>query len=118
MVLLAAIFGIYRMDIGKRLHLERELGRVAHNDEISGCLAPLGPPRPTLTPSLRVEVARATVRGSQKKGRRPRVSYASVEYGSPILATRWDLIGRSVTRQGWLHLAVVTSVQTRFQASG
>ncbi|HGM6729060.1 TPA: hypothetical protein ACKQBZ_000093 [Stenotrophomonas maltophilia] len=63
----------------------------------SGCLAPLGPPRPTLTPPLRVEVAPAPVRGSQKKGRLPRVSYASVEYGSPILATRWDLIGQSVT---------------------
>jgi len=63
----------------------------------SGCLAPLGPPRPALTPPLRVEVASATVRGSQKKGRLPRVSYASVEYGSPILATRWDLIGQAIT---------------------
>lgn len=63
----------------------------------TGCLAPLGPPRPVLTPPLRVDVASATVRGSQKKGRLPRVSYASVEYGSPILATRWDLIGQAVT---------------------
>ena len=63
----------------------------------SGCLAPLGPPRRVLTPPLRVDVASATVRGSRKKGRLPRVSYASVEYGSPILATRWDLIGQAVT---------------------
>jgi erythromycin esterase-like protein len=44
-----------------------------------------------------VEVASAAVRGSQKKGRLPRVSYANVEYGSPMLATRWDLIGQAVT---------------------
>ncbi|WP_414494807.1 putative bifunctional diguanylate cyclase/phosphodiesterase [Stenotrophomonas maltophilia] len=34
MVLLAAIFGIYRLDIGKRLRLERELGRAVRNGEI------------------------------------------------------------------------------------
>ncbi|MBN6150172.1 Mu transposase C-terminal domain-containing protein [Xanthomonas sp. AmX2] len=63
----------------------------------SGCLAPLGPPRSTLVPRLRVEVTAATVRGSQKKGRLPRVCYSSVEYGSPILAARWDLIGQAIT---------------------
>ncbi len=34
MVLLAAIFGIHRLDIGKRLRLERELGRAVRNGEI------------------------------------------------------------------------------------
>lgn len=34
MALLAAIFGIYRMDIGKRLRLERELGRAVRQGEI------------------------------------------------------------------------------------
>ena len=34
MALLAAIFGIYRLDIGKRLRLERELGRAVRNGEI------------------------------------------------------------------------------------
>ncbi|RTQ90509.1 MULTISPECIES: hypothetical protein [Stenotrophomonas] len=65
----------------------------------SGCLAPLGPPRSKMTPSLRVDVSSAIVRGSQKKGRPPRISYAGVEYGSPILAARWDLIAQAITLQ-------------------
>jgi hypothetical protein len=63
----------------------------------SGCLAPLGPPRPKLVPPLRVEATEATVRGSQRKGRLPRVCYSSVEYGSSVLASRWDLIGQTIT---------------------
>lgn len=62
----------------------------------SGCLAPLAPARSTLSPPLRIEVSSAPVRGSRAKGRSPCICYASVEYGSPVLAARWDLIGRRV----------------------
>nr|WP_243747163.1 Mu transposase C-terminal domain-containing protein [Stenotrophomonas indicatrix] len=63
----------------------------------SGCLAPLGAPRSGLLPPLRVEVTSAPVRGSQRNGRPPRICYRAVEYGSPVLASRWDLIGQRVT---------------------
>ena len=63
----------------------------------SGCLAPLGAPRSGLLPPLRVEVTSAIVRGSRTSGRPPRICYGAVEYGSAVLAARWDLIGESIT---------------------
>jgi len=63
----------------------------------SGCLAPLGAPRSGLLPPLRVEVTSAIVRGSRRNGRPPRICYGAVEYGSSVLAARWDLIGQPIT---------------------
>lgn len=62
----------------------------------SGSLAPLAPARSSLSPPLRIEVTSAPVRGSRATGRAPCICYAGVEYSSPVLAARWDLIGRRV----------------------
>lgn len=62
----------------------------------SGCLAPIAPPRPSLLPSLRLDVQKVRVCGSRAKGRSPRVSYENAEYTSPALAARWDLIQQKI----------------------
>ncbi|MBK0012070.1 Mu transposase C-terminal domain-containing protein [Stenotrophomonas sp. S41] len=60
-----------------------------------GVISPVCPPRPISMP-MRTVITLPTVHGSQKRGRAPGIEYAWVEYSSPKLAARWDLVGQKV----------------------
>jgi putative transposase len=61
-----------------------------------GMLFPVIPPRPAGTPALSVSIIPVTVRGDQKKGRRPYVYFDEEMYVGTELANMWSLIGTDV----------------------
>ena len=75
-----------------RSHLNYLRDLVADVDGF-GMLFPVIPPRPAATPALNVSVIPVTVRGDQKKGRRPYVYLHEEMYVGTELAKMWSLIG-------------------------
>lgn len=78
-----------------RSHLNFLRDLVADTDGF-GMLFPVVPPRLAGTPALNVSIVPVTVRGDQKKGRRPYVYFQEETYVGVELAKAWTLVGTEV----------------------